>query len=84
MRTTILIGLITLFFMQAGYSQKLFIYGGKGEKIYLQEIDSLVQIKFKTDANLDEQLKVVKSVDPETKFSESKSRHLIIPLKRAS
>jgi hypothetical protein len=35
MRTTILIGLLTLFFIQAGYPQKLFIYGGKGEKIYL-------------------------------------------------
>ena len=82
MRTTILIGLITLFFMQAGYSQKLFIYGGKGEKIYLQEIDSLVQIKFRKDASLEEQFKVVKSIDPEIKFSDSKSKHIIIPLKK--
>ena len=82
MRTTILIGLITLFFIQAGYSQKLFIYGGKGEKIYLQEVDSLIQIKFRKDASLDEQQKIVKSIDPETKFSESKSKHLIIPIKK--
>lgn len=27
-------------------------------------------------------MKVVKSVDPETKISESKSKHLIIPLKK--
>ena len=82
MRTTILIGLITLFFIQAGYSQKLFIYGGKGEKIYLQEVDSLIQIKFRKDASLDEKKKIVKSIDPETKFSESKSKHLIIPIKK--
>lgn len=82
MRTTILIALITLFFLQGGYSQELFIYGGKGEKIYLYEIDSLVQIKFRKDASFDEQLKVVNSVDPETKFSESKNKHLIIPLKK--
>lgn len=68
--------------MQAGYSQKLFIYGGKGEKIYLQEVDSLIQIKFRKDASIDEQLKVVKSIDPETKFSESKGKHLIIPVKK--
>jgi hypothetical protein len=82
MRTTILIGLIALFFIQAGFSQELFIYGGKGEKIYLQEIDSLVQIKFRKNISFDEQLKVVKSIDTETKFSESKSNHLIIPLKK--
>jgi subtilisin family serine protease len=71
-----------LLFIQTGYSQKLFIYGGKGEKIYLQEIDSLIQIKFRKDASLNEQLKIVKSVDPETKFLESKSNHLIISLKK--
>jgi subtilisin family serine protease len=84
MRTTIIIGLITLFFMQAGYCQKLFFYGGKGEKIYLQEIDSLVQIKFRKNASLEEQLKVVKSINPETKFLESRSKHLIIPLKKST
>lgn len=78
----ILICLIALLFIQEGYSQKLFIYGGKGEKIYLQEIDSLIQIKFRKDASLNEQLRIVKSVDPETKFSGSKSNHLIIPLKK--
>lgn len=81
---TIFIGLIILFFVLTGYSQKLFIYGEKGEKIYLQETDSLIQIKFRKDASFNDQVKVVSSVNPETKFSYSKSNHLIIPLKTGS
>jgi len=78
----ILISLIILLFVQSVNSQKLFIYGERGEKIYLQETDSLIQIKFRKDVSFNEQLKVVSSIDPGTKFSYSKSTHLIIPLKK--
>lgn len=76
--------LIMVFTSQIVYSQKVFIYGEKGEKIYLQEKDSLIQIRFSKNAGLGEQLGIIKSIDHETKFSGTKKGHIIIPTQKSN
>lgn len=46
----IFISLIIFFITLSGYSQSVFMYGENGAKIYFQEIDSIVQIKFKKNS----------------------------------
>jgi hypothetical protein len=41
---------ILFYFTLSGYSQSVFMYGENGTKIYFQEIDSIVQIKFKKNS----------------------------------
>lgn len=55
----IFISLLVLFFVQSASSQNVFIYGEKGEKIYFQETDSMVQIKFRKNTDLSEQIRIV-------------------------
>lgn len=43
----------------------VFIYGDDGKKIYFQETDSIVQLKFKKDAENNEKLDIARNVNPD-------------------
>lgn len=62
---TLLINVIIFFFTLSVYSQNVFIYGDDGKKIYFQETDSIVQLKFKKDAENNEKLDIAQKVNPD-------------------
>ena len=59
----LLLGLIVVFITLSVYTQEVYIYGEKGEKLYFQMTDSIVQIKFKKNQDFNEKIRVVKKLD---------------------
>jgi subtilisin family serine protease len=82
MMKTIIFGFLMLLLGQQAIAQKDFIYGEKGMKIYFHEADSIIQIKFRKNTSPDEQVRVVKSLNPEFNISDSKSNIFIIHIKK--
>lgn len=56
----IFIGSVFFFFTLFSFSQKVFMYGENGTKVYFQEIDSIIQIKFNKTTGDNEKLKSLK------------------------
>ena len=54
------------------------MYGENGAKIYFQEIDSIVQIKFRKNSENNKKLEIAKKVNPNINISMSKSNRIDI------
>lgn len=78
----IILELIIVFLSLSVYSQKVFMYGENGEKVYFQKTDSLVQIKFGKNISNNEQLNIFKTINPDIDISVSKNNRLVIPEKK--
>lgn len=78
MKKIILVLLATLFVFSM-YSQKVFIYGNNGEKVYLSKIDSVVLIKFKKNLIRESRLKIIQKINAKTDFEKlSKINHQLV------
>ncbi len=82
MKTILTLLFIVITFTFSSYSQEIFIYGENGEKIYLQKIDSILQIKFKENTDNLEMIRTARTVNPNMAVSIVPiNNRIIVPVK---
>ena len=57
-------GLIFILYYFSGYSQDIWMYDEKGEKIYFNKVDSITQIKFIENLENEDKLKLINTICP--------------------
>ena len=81
---TVLTSIILFFVSFSLYSQTVLIYDENGNKIHLQEIDSIIQIKFKKNTEKSEKIGVIKMINPDADTSYLNKDRLRIKMKKGS
>jgi len=80
MKRFIIIITLIVFACSTSYSQKVFMYGENGKKIYFQETDSLVQLKYKKEATNDRKSRIAKMVNSNFDIKNFQTNREIIPV----